>query len=544
MEINTNRSMKIFGKQIRFGLEEGLTLFCLVVFGFIVSYIVYAQFAYYWSHLHTDIAADLLFVREARSHGTLFPEGWFHLREVRLMHLTTPILLFYMITDNLHLSYQLASTFMLFINIALFYYMLSYKKIRLLPIFIGLISLLALFATMPINTTETFTIFDILFVNSSYSLHLASIFFTIGAYMRLKTRGSLHIAIWMLVFMLAFAQGFQSDRLVVALYAPILFIELIYMIRSIIDKQAINKKNLLFAGSMLMLSLGGAFLVKFLFSRGVLITDYTHATGLYMVSNAEIWYRLGVLTSAIMYSFGAIGREGVFTAVGLLHFSRLAIIAIVAFVVMKIRHGKPKDCLILAIVLLSVIFSSALMLFVDLEITSRYIFYTLILISVAAVVIMQHLLENSMKIFASTACVAVCILSLFSLYALPFEHRPIVEHRQAVADFISEQDISIGYGTFWQGPVIAAVANFEFDVLAVNLELTDVYKFGTSRDLLHHQNERTFLITTLWHIDNFGWHESVYSVLAEGQRYDFEGGWLVYIFEKNPFVLEDMTYGN
>ena len=348
MEISSAKRVKIFGRSLALDLESGLTLLCFAVLSLIVGYIIYAQFAYHFSHLHTDIAADLRFVREARSQATLFPEGWFHLREVRLMHLTTPVLLFYFITDSLHLSYQLAVAFMLLANIALFYYMLSYKKIRLLPVLVGLISLLVLFAAMPVSSTETFTIFDILFINSSYSLHLASIFFTIGAYMRLKTRGKLHIVICIMILVVAFLQGFQSDRLLIALYAPLLFIELISVTRSIIAKRPVNKANIVFVGSMFLLSLGGAVLVKFLFSRGVLITDYTHATGLYMVSNTEIWYRMGLLSSALAYSFGAVGREGVFSIIGLLHFARLAAVALVAGIIAKIRLQRANNLSILS----------------------------------------------------------------------------------------------------------------------------------------------------------------------------------------------------
>ena len=512
----------------------------LVIVGFalmfIVRYIIHINFAYYWTFLHTEMATDLAFVREARNQRTLFPQGWLHLREVRLMHLTTPILLVYLITGNLHLSYPIASTIMLLTNISLFYWMLSYHKMDMLPKLVGLIVLLMFFATM--HHEERYPMFSILFINSSYALHLSSMLFIIGSYMRLREQKRLHIAIWILAGVVSFAQGFQSDRLLLALFAPLFLVEGYHFIVRLQE----SKKDKLWGSSTfamlcLLCSLAGAVLVKYLFRHDILITYYPTASELYFVINRDAWGRIGYFVANLLFAVGILGGRDLFTVYGVLYFGRLAAIIILVMTMRKIYTKTSNDNPVIIILLLATIFSSIVMAFVSLEweITSRYLFPIIILFSVMAAIVIDCFLQNKQKIFAGLVCFGVLVGSTVSVYALPLYHRDsFIEDRWRVVEFIREEGLTVGYGSFWQSEVIAAKGNFDFNVMSLNHFTLQPQRRGVTQSVFYHEESRVFLITTGGELARIQGYPQ-FAALAYGERHNLSGGWVVVILEQNPW---------
>jgi len=513
--------------------EKALLVLSSFTLLFIVGYIIHINFAYYWSFLHTEMATDLAFVREARIQRSLFPQGWLHLREVRLMHLTTPILLVYLIAGNLHLSYPIASTIMLLANVSLFYWMLSYRKMDILPKLIGLIMLLMFFATL--HYEERYPMFSIFFINSSYSVHLSSMFFIIGVYMRLREDKKLHIAVWVLAGVVSFAQGFQSDRLVLALFAPLFLVEAYHFAIRI---QESKKEKLWGSGTFVILcllcSLAGAVLVKYLFRQDILITYYPTANELYIVNNRDVWGRIGYFTTNLFFAIGLLGARDLLTSYGFLYFGRLASIVVLVMLVRRISVKTSRDNPVITILVLATIFSAVAMTLIRLEweIVSRYIFPIVILFSVMVAVVTDYFIQNRQRLFAGLACCVVLVVSCVSMYALPLEHREsLISDRWRVVEFIQEQDLTIGYGTFWESEVIAAKGNFDFTVMALEFNMLSPQRRGVTQSVMYNQEDRVFLVTSVNRLGD----ESLAHILARGERYYLPGGWVVIIFEQNPW---------
>jgi len=521
------------------GFDKLLLIPAMLFLSFVMGYIVYINFAYYWSHLHFDIATDLAFVREARVQGTLFPDGWLHLREVRLAHITSVVLLVYTITGNLHLSYPIAVSLMLLVNVCLFYYMVSFRKVSPLAVVMGVLSLLVLFAFM--NARQCLSIFTILFVNGSYALHLSAVLFTLGVYMRQKTREKrVSIALWGLMAAVAFVQGVQSNRLLIGLYLPILLVELWPILMDLLDNKPFRlrqiEKSTMLAALGFSCALAGILFMQFLFRRGIVISYYTNAhVDLTLIVKREFGDRLLYFIHQATAAFGLRGGIRVFSLDGMVYFGRLfvLVVTLTAFSKMKAGIGKANvDNVLVRVLFVSICCLSFVMLLTEMEIAARHIFTAVVWISVILVFVIDHFVRQKQWFLTAMACAAVCFISAAAMVTFPLAHNTaMIEDRQRVADFIVEQELTIGYGTIVEGETIAAVADFAFHAITIDDRTFYPIPRGVTMAQLHHEEERVFFISVGWLVQS----EMAREFLESGERHDFPGGWVVYIFEENPW---------
>jgi hypothetical protein len=515
----------------------------------VVGYIVYANFAYYETLLNSEMAEDLAFVREARSQGTLFPHEWLYTREIRLMHITSVILPFYVITNDIHLSYPLASSFMLLLNIGLFFYMLRYRKMNLLPIVTGLLTLIAFFAAM--GTGEVYPIFNILWLNSSYAVHLASILLTMGVYLRI--RGGVfdwnrkNITIFIITALTALGQGLQSDRLLIALYIPLFITEALFLISRKSNKPT---KSSFFVAVLFSFAFFGSMLIKALFSTETLITHFPTSTGLSIIGNSELFSRLGYYTENLFHALGLIGGESLFSIEGLLYFGRMTSIIILIVIMRRISSSHKKtvgdvtDRSAVTLLTASFIFSSVVMTFVrvEVELTSRYLFTVIILMSVMVSFTTDHLMKNKQHFFTCVTCLVVFVMSVSSLYALPLEkNETLINDRKAVVEFIRGTGLNYGYGVSWQGKVIEAVSyeadssSNDFTMFYIFSNIHTLQHRGATLSQIRHTEDEVFLILSTVQANTAELTDDEGPTLALGERHDLNGGWTVYLFSHNPW---------
>jgi hypothetical protein len=576
------------------------------------------------------MAEDLSFVREAAEQGTVFPHEWLYTREIRLMHITSIILPFYLITGNTAIAYPMASSFMILVNIGLFFFMMRYKKMNLLPITLGAIAMLMFFSML--HTGEVYPFFNIMYLNSSYSVHLASILFTLGVYLRIRTRkfnltGG-NIIMLTAAAIVAYAQGMQSDRLIISLYAPLLFAEACFLFQKYRAKiaeriikeeqerieqeekerleqeqlalQELEKaeeiaeniaeevvaedvvtekieevaddddddfdeedfveekketiftkmiarikliriyKSTIFVLALFAFAYAGNSLVKRLFESGSLLTFFNIDKVLEMIPNNELFARMDYFLNNLFHALGLIGKRELFSFDGFLYFGRLfSIIALIA-VIRKIwcDVDRYKDRTAPTVLFFSFVFSALIMTFVnvDTDLTSRYLFTVVIMLCVLVCVMVNHFVKNQQRAFSLVTLIVIVGVSLVARHHLPLEvNEALIEDRQRVADFVQGEGLTHGYGLLWQGKVLEEVTNGEITMFFMPSHLTAPSYRGVTLSQYNHTQDRVFLVLSTTNENNSLNDSRQREILEKGSRSEFRGGWVVYIFDENPW---------
>ena len=557
----------------KFSLKNKIEIYAMVTMSLIlfilVSYIIYINFSYYWDFLHSDIASDLAFIREAASSFSLFPPGWAHINEMRFIYITTPAIFFYLLTGNVHVSYSLAASLMIIVNIALFYYMMSFKNRNYLAMLSGIIVLLIFFSRYGIFST-----FSTLFVNASLSTHLATVFLTLGVYLRAKYKTEAHFKgekiLWSLTLLLAFAQGIQSTRMIVALYAPILFVELLSILRSVNDKNSrINGGGMLYALLTFLLNGLGILFVNFLTGNNtILLAEVGRTTVLNIVHSSEFIERLIRTFTGFFNALGLSGGSEIFSTEGFTFVIRATFIFVVLFVYTKIQKDNADKNLV-DVLVVSVILNFLAQALTFMGMGERFNFTVTSLIAVIFIISFCNVLEripsekknaknqgainkntfytslinmierqNPQKCLVSGLIVILLMGTFLSINTLRVERDPnIIEYRLSVLDFLKEENLTVGYGYFWQALSVTATANWDIQVIPLHAGITGPpIRQGVAYHDFYHNEDRVFLLAPLHRIEEAYAYDWMEAILQEGQRYDFPWGWIIYIFDYNPWA--------
>lgn len=568
--MSTTQSAKFSFKNQKNQIEVYATVAMILLLFILVSYIIYINFSYYWDFLHSDIAADLAFIREAASRFSLFPPGWAHINEMRFVYITTPAILFYWITGNVHVAYSLATSLMLIVNIALFYYMMSFKKRNIFAMLGGILVLLIFFSRYGIFST-----FSILFINASLSTHLATIFLTLGVYLRIKYKTEAHFkgekVLWGLTLLLAFAQGIQSTRMIVALYAPILVVELLPLLRSVSEKNCkINGKGMLYALLAFLLNGLGIMFVDFLVENDIiLLAQIGRTTVLYIVHSSQFIERLILTFTGLFNTLGLSGGNDIFSTEGFTFVIRAAFIFAVLFIYTKIQKD-ASDKNLVDILVVTVIFNFLAQALTFMGMGERFNFTATSLIAVIFVIAFCHVVENiptekaniknqsaisknnffvtlinmlehhsPQKYLAGGLIVVLLMGTFLSVDTLRVERNPdLIGHQLSVIDFLKEENLTVGYGYFWQALSITAAANWDIHIIPLHAGITGPpIRQGVAYHDFYHNEERVFLLAPLHRIEEAYTYDWMAEILYyDGQRHDFPWGWVIYIFDYNPWA--------
>ncbi|MCL1990340.1 MAG: hypothetical protein FWG67_05560 [Defluviitaleaceae bacterium] len=551
--------------------NPNLMVALLLILIILISYTLYINFSYYWDFLHSDIVADLAFIREAARSFSLFPAGWAHLNEMRFVYITTPAILFYWLTRNVHLAYSLAVSFMLIVNLALFYYMMSFKKRNIMAMFAGVMVLLMFFSRYTI-----FSVFSILFVNGSLSTHLATVFITLGVYLRTKYNKvdtfKWQKALWIITLLLAFAQGIQSTRMVIVLYVPLIFVEILPLLRSINNKSSqINGAGLLYACAAFALHLLGMLFIHLLTRNGAVFVEEAGLTfGLNLANTTQFIERTFQSMTTLFYAFGLVGGSGLFSIEGLIFIIRASFLFTLTFLYFQTPKDDADQNLV-HVLITTLMFSTLSQAFITIGIGERFNFTATSLIAAIFIIVISPMIENVpvktvgfseaehnekhqlhdvlnkmltpqrlQKYVAASLIATVLIGSLFSMTTLGIQRNAnLTADRQRIVDFLLEEELTVGYGAFWQALAITGVANWEVVVIPFHSNLGVVgnpLRQGVAYHDFFHDEERVFLIGSVTHIEEAYDHHRMGYVLQTGQRHDFPGGWVVYIFDENHWA--------
>ncbi|MCL2559100.1 MAG: hypothetical protein FWE07_01320 [Turicibacter sp.] len=524
----------------------------LILVGF-MGYAIYINFSYYWDFLHSDIVADLAFIREAARTFSLFPRGWAHINEMRFIYVTTPAILFYWITRNVHLAYSLAVSLMLVVNVALFYFMVSFKKRNLSVVIVGAIVFLMLFSRYTI-----FSVFSILFINGTLSTHLATVFLTIGVYLRTKYKEEDTFkgekVLWGITFVLAFLQGIQSTRMIVSLYAPLIFVELLFVLRRVSGKGVqTNKSGIQFATVAALLNVMGMFLVNMFIDHGLVELEEAGLTfGLNLVSTGLFIERIFESITTLFYTLGLVGGGSLLSMHGLLFVARAGFIFVLVFLYVHLKKDEEEKNMV-ATLAATVAFSALAQALISMGMGERFNFTATALIGAMFVVVVDHLVERLsasrqgdkddfylQKHFTESLVMIAIVGSLLSVSTLGATRNPnLVADRQRVVNFLAAENLTVGYGAFWQGLAITGVSNWEVVVIPFHSNhgvVGQPLRQGVAYHDFFHNEERVFLVGTVSHMEEAYGHYRMGSALQQGQRHDFYGGWVVYVFDHNPWA--------
>jgi len=566
--MSTNKSIK-FPSTILL-----ITISIALMLGAFVIYVIGVNFSYYWFLLHSDIVGDLAFIREAASSFSFFPSGWAHLNEMRFIYITTPAILFYWITGNVHLAYSLAVSFMIVVNIALFYYMLSFKKRRIFVILTGAIMFLMFFSQYTI-----FSLFSILFINGSLSTHLATVFLTLGVYLRIKNKSDGTFkgekVLWVITLLLAFAQGIQAPRMFGMLYAPLLIVELFPILRSSISSSNLNnsKQSEVNGASILYVILAfllnglGMFIINRLIANGTVIVE-AGITFRSTIAQTDLFIeRLLDSVTTLLYSFGLIGGGGLFSSEGLILALRAGFILTIIFIY-KSSQKDDVDRKLVSVLVATVISSVVSQALTTIGVGERFNFTATSLMAVLFVISLSSIVEsisdelssnqqdkydksirevlasilemrNIRKFVACCGIIVVILGSFLSMNNLGAERNyGSIEDRERIVEFLIEENLTVGYGAFWQGLVLNGVANWEVVVIPFRSNSGVVgrpLRQGVAYSDFFHNEDRVFLVGSTAHMDEAYDDDRMGSILEEGERHDFPGAWVVYIFDSNPW---------
>jgi len=281
-------------------------------------------------------------------------------------------------------------------------------------------------------------------------------------------------------------------------------------------------------------------LISALVSSGSVIVVYTRTTtDLFIAPSIHIAEQFTLFLPEILSAMGLVGGHSVMSIGGIIYFARLLTIVALPLIIAKLLKITGKDLSMIRILLASVSCLAIVMIVVVIGSNERYLFTATLLLSVMFVIILEHFIENNRKTPAAIICVFVFAISGLSLGSLGVQRADLLkEDRQTVVDFIKAEGLTVGYGSFWHGPVLAAIADFEFSVIPLangDTPLAPPRHQGVTLSQFNHTEDRVFLVLPIFEDYAARQIEQEWQILITGTRHSFSGGWIVYIFDYNPF---------
>jgi len=347
--------------------------------------------------------------------------------------------------------------------------------------------------------------------------------------------------LWFVSPMLALLQGVQSTRLLIALYLPLIIVEcgpvMLDIIRDNGHENKLVKKSTIFTIVCAVCNLVGVSIITVLIRQGIVLVEFTLVTTyLRATGYRELWGWFSLAVPQLFASLGLQGNVVVYTVAGLVHFGRIFVIITFPIIMRKTFAWINEDKAIVQVLFASVCALSIAMVITITGVGERFLFTIVALMGVITVMVLDCLVRN--KRYALTAIICVVLFSIIggSAYALNIENQEeLVANRQLVADFIVEQGLSIGYGSFWDALVLTAVGDFAFDVIAMDMETLTTRPFGSTMERFHHNEDRVFVVLTWWQESAMRANDRNRAIFETATHHYLRNGWNVYIFEQNPF---------
>jgi hypothetical protein len=328
--------------------------------------------------------------------------------------------------------------------------------------------------------------------------------------------------------------------MLISLYLPLFITELWFVAGDYAKERKFLPihKSSFFVAAVCICAFVGSAITKMLFHSEILITHYNTSTGLKIIPNKDIFERVGYYFNNLFRALGLIGDVGLITADGLLYLARMFSIIALVLIMYKLRRKLGANKIMVTVLLFSGVVTSLIMTFVRIEhdITSRYLFPVVVLLSVCASIATEHFIKRRLETFTACIFVVVFTVSIISMQVLPLERRDsLIEDRQNVIEFIRETGLPYGYGVLWHGKVLEAIADNDFTILYIHHSVNSLHYRGVTEEQLYHTEDEVFLVISASRANDALKNDHERLLLETGTRHDFNGGWVVYLFDYNPW---------
>ena len=240
-----------------------MTTLLLGVLAVCFFYICFLNLSLTPSFYCTDMYSDILYSVRAWEEHSLFPDGWVFGNQLYVI--ATPVLasLIYGITGHPALSMAIASIIMT-VGVALsFLWMLKPVFPRLNERLVGLLCFIALvsYSGDAIYSVKGWQLFFTLC--SYYACYAITAFLCFGCFLRRRDKlKKTRIALLIIAALLAFGSGMQSLRQTAVMLPPMLAIEAVMQIKSLVKRKKLELQPLLITGGLSLANLLGLFVIR------------------------------------------------------------------------------------------------------------------------------------------------------------------------------------------------------------------------------------------------------------------------------------------
>ena len=423
-------------------------LFVLFLFWRAILCINFSKNPYYYC---TDMYSDILYAAEVWSNGTIFPEGWVFGNQ--LYCVATPVLaaLFYGIVKDPCITMGIAATLMGIGVVVSFSWMLK-------PVFTKLherLAAICVFMTVvllcgdPIYLVNGWQLFFTMC--SYYACYAITAFLAIGCYIRSSSKWTASLYFPLIICCaLSFGTGIQSMRQTAVMTIPLIAVECLKRLYSIVKKAEYSSKPMWVAGIIGISNISG-----------VLVSSLIPVEKNEIFGALNIGFPADFLNSLISSSSVPFTLFSSFSQVAIILFFVVCICSVIYF----FQNQNWSDnafftCLLLHIVSIVVIFGISLF-------TKMYIreIYYFMLYPLAAIVItfVYSRFRNVSKLLIVILIIVTlpyCNRKLDYYVCPPANNHPI----QQISDYLEKQEIGTVYSHWNFGEKIAIASDYRIRV--------------------------------------------------------------------------------
>lgn len=427
--------------------------------------IAYLNLAKYSQHVDSDIAAEALLTREIWEQKTLTPDNWISSTERRILAMPAIAAPFYGLTGSMTVAVGIACVLLAGVFFGSFYLFLRRCGISKQATLMGLLMICAL----PINGIRNegqmmpyVTLFLYLFAEY-YVFHLILLFWSILFYLHLKVIGEKGGAItkkdifkWVLLFGFTTVLSLGGQRCLQMVILPLLVYECIALFVESKGFLGMLKKERFLATGYVCTTLLAAG-ISFLYDRQA---NYV----MYLNSPLEVMNRVFITVPAVLLeTMGIAGNAKVGSFASIMQILVWAFLFLVGYCVyyvikrkQEIKHEQKESLLLLAVSLGVTLF---ILCITTAEAVSSYCLVVWFVAIVAVAIVYDRLIEKK-SLFAHMILAAIC---LFAVLNLKYTWLPAVttkdnlQEYEEVAQYLIDQEITYGYGEFWDASRISLV---------------------------------------------------------------------------------------
>lgn len=468
-----------------------------------------------------DAASELVLARNLAKDGriSLLSDDWYYSTELRVFNTQIiNVFLFHLFDDFLFVRIAGAIILNAFLILSFFVFCKAIK-LSLNVFFLGGSMLL-----IPVSVSYA----RIVLMHNYYIPHLANSFFILGlfgtilGYKEKNKRKSLLLA---LLFSFCFLSGLGGIRQLLITLAPLLMgCIIIYFLKDSDNSNIYNekKKGILLSSSCVFFSLIGFFINVLYLTKKYSVGGI----GTYKVLQASLediyrivtyWLELcGFRPNMPLFSL-----EGIGSVLSIFVLLSYLVVAAKIFIITD-KKGIMYNDQIMACFFPILLILNTISCFIYAS-GSKHVLYQIPLIVMAFPMLLS--LEK-MKLkhnrFLRVVIMLIIIASLInglvtidffsdssekeiSYSGLSFKNMHLVEQISGSVDFLIENDLGMGYSTFWNANTITEITNGEISVLAVRDNTLTPYKWLTSKSLIKavQQQENVFLLLTVGEEEKF-----------------------------------------